>query len=92
MSDHVVIVAAKRTPVGAFMGALSGATAVQLGAAAIKGALEAAGLAGKDVQEVIMGCVLPAVSARRRRVRRLWLPAFQLVRQPRLSIKCAAPV
>ncbi|MBK6598593.1 MAG: acetyl-CoA C-acyltransferase [Proteobacteria bacterium] len=60
MSDHVVIVAAKRTPVGAFMGALSGATAVQLGAAAIKGALEAAGLAGKDVQEVIMGCVLPA--------------------------------
>ncbi|MCB1625523.1 MAG: acetyl-CoA C-acyltransferase [Pseudomonadales bacterium] len=60
MSDHVVIVAAQRTPVGAFLGALSSATAVQLGTAAIKGALAAAGIAGKDVQEVIMGCVLPA--------------------------------
>lgn len=60
MSNQVVIVSARRTPVGAFMGALSGATAIDLGAAAIKGALDAAGIAGKDVQEVIMGCVLPA--------------------------------
>jgi acetyl-CoA C-acetyltransferase len=56
----VVIVSAKRTPIGAFLGALSPLTAVQLGSAAIKAALEAAGIAGSDVQEVLMGCVLPA--------------------------------
>jgi acetyl-CoA C-acetyltransferase len=57
---EVVIVAARRTPIGAFQGVLSPATAPQLGAAAIRGALESAGLAGQDVQEVVMGCVLPA--------------------------------
>lgn len=59
-SNEVVIVAAKRTPIGAFLGALSPLSAVQLGSAAIKGALESAGLAAAEVQEVIMGCVLPA--------------------------------
>jgi acetyl-CoA C-acetyltransferase len=57
---QVVIVAATRTPIGAFQGVLAGATAPQLGSAAIKGALAAAKIAGSDVQEVIMGCVLPA--------------------------------
>ncbi|HVN45941.1 MAG TPA: acetyl-CoA C-acyltransferase [Steroidobacteraceae bacterium] len=56
----VVIVSAKRTPIGAFLGALSPLSAVQLGSAAIKAALEAATLSASDVQEVIMGCVLPA--------------------------------
>lgn len=60
MSISVVIVAARRTPIGAFQGVLSGATAPQLGAAAIRGALESAGLAPAEVEEVIMGCVLPA--------------------------------
>jgi len=61
MSEHgVVIVAAKRTPIGAFQGVLTPLTATQLGAAAIRGALEAAGIAAAEVQEVIMGCVLPA--------------------------------
>ena len=60
MTDHVVIVAARRTPIGAFQGALTGATAPQLGAAAIAGALATANIAASDVQEVIMGCVLPA--------------------------------
>jgi acetyl-CoA C-acetyltransferase len=59
-SDTVVIVAAKRTPIGAFLGALSGATSPQLGAAAIRGAVAASGIAGGDVDRVIMGCVLPA--------------------------------
>ncbi|MBX5463694.1 MAG: acetyl-CoA C-acyltransferase [Steroidobacteraceae bacterium] len=57
---NVVIVSAKRTPIGAFQGALAPATAPQLGTAAAKAALDAAGLEGKDVQEVIFGCVLPA--------------------------------
>ncbi len=59
-SNDVVIVSAKRTPIGAFQGALAPLTAVQLGTAAIKAAVESAGLKGADVQEVIMGCVLPA--------------------------------
>jgi acetyl-CoA C-acetyltransferase len=61
MSDHdVVIVAAKRTPIGAFQGVLSPMTAPQLGSAAVRAAIEAAGLQGSDIQEVIMGCVLSA--------------------------------
>ena len=56
----VVIVSAKRTPIGAFLGALSPLTAVQLGSAAAQGAVQAAGVAPGDIQEVIMGCVLPA--------------------------------
>jgi acetyl-CoA C-acetyltransferase len=60
MSKSVIIAAATRTPIGAFQGVLAPATAPQLGAAAIKGALAAAGVAGNEVQEVIMGCVLPA--------------------------------
>jgi acetyl-CoA C-acetyltransferase len=58
--SDVVIVSAKRTPIGAFLGALSPLTAPQLGSAAIKAALEAGSVAAADVQEVIMGCVLPA--------------------------------
>jgi acetyl-CoA C-acetyltransferase len=58
--SDVVIVSAKRTPIGAFLGALSPLSAVQLGSAAIKAALEAGSVAAADVQEVIMGCVLPA--------------------------------
>ena len=58
--SDVVIVSAKRTPVGAFLGALSPLTAIQLGSAAIKAAVEASGIGANEVQEVIMGCVLPA--------------------------------
>ena len=58
--SDVVIVSAKRTPIGAFLGALSPLSAEQLGSAAIKAALEAGSVAAADVQEVIMGCVLPA--------------------------------
>ncbi|MFU8784744.1 thiolase family protein [Aliidiomarina sp.] len=59
-SDSVVIVAAARTPMGGFMGELSPVSATELGAAAIKAAVTRAGIAGEDVSEVIMGCVLPA--------------------------------
>jgi len=61
MSDHdVVIVSAKRTPIGAFQGALTPVTATQLGSAAVKAAIEASGVKAADIQEVIMGCVLSA--------------------------------
>jgi acetyl-CoA C-acetyltransferase len=57
---EIVILSARRTPIGAFQGALAPLTAPQLGAAAAKAALQAAGVAAADVQEVIFGCVLPA--------------------------------
>ncbi|MEW6045312.1 MAG: acetyl-CoA C-acyltransferase [Bacillota bacterium] len=56
----VVLAGAARTPIGAFMGALSPLSAPQLGAVAIRGALERAGIAAQDVDEVIMGNVLAA--------------------------------
>jgi acetyl-CoA C-acetyltransferase len=59
-SDPVVILAARRTPVGAFQGALTTVTAPQLGSVAIKAALADSGVAASQVDEVIMGCVLSA--------------------------------
>jgi len=57
---QVIIASAVRTPIGAFQGVLAGATAPQLGAAAIAAAIARGKIAPADVQEVIMGCVLPA--------------------------------
>ena len=59
MSD-VVIVGAKRTAIGSFLGQFTGVPTPELGTAAITGALEQAGLAPDQVEEVLMGCVLPA--------------------------------
>ena len=59
MSD-IVIVAGARTPMGGFQGSLAGVSAVDLGAVVIREAVQRAGIAAEDVQEVIMGCVLPA--------------------------------
>ena len=59
MSD-IVIVGAKRTAIGALLGQFTGVPTPTLGAAAIQGALDHAGVAPDQVDEVIMGCVLPA--------------------------------
>lgn len=58
--DPVVIVNGARTAMGGFQGSLSGLTAPQLGAAAIRAAIERAGIQPEQVEDVIMGCVLPA--------------------------------
>ena len=60
MNDPIVIVGAARTPMGAFQGELKEFAAAELGAVAIRAAVERAGIKGDDVEEVIMGCVLPA--------------------------------
>jgi acetyl-CoA C-acetyltransferase len=61
MSDEsIVIVNGARTPMGGFQGALASITAPQLGAITIREAVARAGLQASDIQEVIMGCVLPA--------------------------------
>ncbi|WP_426105039.1 acetyl-CoA C-acyltransferase [Pseudomonas sp. TWR1-1-3] len=59
-NDPVVIVSAARTPMGGFQGDFKGLTAPQLGAAAIRAAVERAGVAADGVQEVLFGCVLSA--------------------------------
>ena len=60
MTGSVVIVGAARTPMGGFQGGLSTMTAAELGGTAIRAALDRAGVSGGDVDEVLMGCVLPA--------------------------------
>src|SRR5690348_4093412 len=59
-SDPVVIVGAARTAIGGFLGDFKDVPAPRLGAAAIRAALERAGVATDGVDEVLMGCVLPA--------------------------------
>ncbi len=58
--DPVVIVSIARTPMGSFRGALTGVAAPLLGAAAVRAAIERAGLAANEVDQAYLGCVLPA--------------------------------
>jgi len=58
-ADPIVIAAYARTPMGGFQGSLSGATATQLGAAAVRAAVERSGVNPETVEQIIMGCVLP---------------------------------
>ncbi|MDY0065235.1 MAG: acetyl-CoA C-acyltransferase [Steroidobacteraceae bacterium] len=60
MSNDVYIIAARRTPIGAFQGSLSGLTAPQLGAIAARSALADSGVPVERIDEAIFGCVLPA--------------------------------
>jgi acetyl-CoA C-acetyltransferase len=59
-TDPVVIASYARTPMGGFQGALAGVSAPELGAAAVKAALERAGVDGDKIEQIFMGCVLPA--------------------------------
>lgn len=59
-NDPVVIVSAARTPMGSFQGGFSSLTAANLGAVAIRAAIQRAGLEASVIEEVLMGCVLPA--------------------------------
>ncbi len=60
MTDAIVITGLARTPIGAFQGALSGASATALGAAAVRAAVERSGVDPASVGAIFMGCVLPA--------------------------------
>jgi acetyl-CoA C-acetyltransferase len=60
LQDPIVIVGAARTPIGSFQGELKEATAPELGATAIRAALERSRIAAEAIEEVIFGCVLPA--------------------------------
>ena len=58
--ESIVICSYARTPMGGFMGALAGASATELGAAAVRAAVARAGVAPADIERIYMGCVLPA--------------------------------
>lgn len=60
MSNEIFIAAARRTPLGAFQGAFADASAIELSAAATGAAIDDAGIGRGDVDEAILGCVLPA--------------------------------
>ena len=60
MSEEVFIVSARRTPIGAFQGALGPLTGPQLGAAAAQAAIKDSGLDAAQIDETIFGCVLMA--------------------------------
>ncbi len=60
MAEAIVIVGAKRTPIGAMQGKFASVSAAQLGAVAIRAALEQAGVKSAEVDDLIFGCVLPA--------------------------------
>jgi acetyl-CoA C-acetyltransferase len=59
-ADPIVILSYARTPMGGFQGSLSGASATELGAAAVKAAVERSGVSPETVEKIFMGCVLPA--------------------------------
>jgi acetyl-CoA C-acetyltransferase len=59
-TDPIVILSYARTPMGSFQGCLAGASATELGAAAVRAAVERAGVAVEAVDKIFMGCVLPA--------------------------------
>ncbi len=59
-TDPIVILSYARTPMGAMQGVLSDASATELGAAAVKAAVERSGVNGDDIERIYMGCVLPA--------------------------------
>jgi len=88
--DPIVIVSAARTPMGAFQGELKGFAAPELGAAAIRAAVERAKIQPDDVQEVLMGCVLPAGQGRRRHARPRSAPGSRCRPAAPLSTRCAA--
>jgi acetyl-CoA C-acetyltransferase len=60
MTEQIYLIGARRTPIGAFQGALSGMTAPQLGSAALRAALADSRAPLEQIDEVILGCVLPA--------------------------------
>ncbi len=82
MSDPVVIVGLARTPMAAFQGAFSSVSAPDLGAVAVKAALAESGLAAGDVEQIFMGCVLPAGQGQ--------APARQAALKAGLGMSCQA--
>src|SRR5687767_15849895 len=59
-TDPIVILSTARTPMGSMQGSLADASATDLGATAVRAAVERSGVSGDDIDRIYMGCVLPA--------------------------------
>ena len=81
-TDPVVIVGLARTPMAAFQGEFSTVSAPELGASAVKAALSESGVDANDVEQIVMGCVLPAGQGQ--------APARQAALKAGLSMNCEA--
>jgi len=90
--NDVVIVSVARTPMGSFQGVFKGLTAAQLGAFAINAAVDRANLSANSIEEVVMGCVLPAGKGRRQRGRPPWVLGYRLLLGAQRSTRCVAQV
>jgi acetyl-CoA C-acetyltransferase len=83
-SDPVVILSFARTPIGGLQGALADVPATQLGATAVKAAVERAGVNPAEIERLYMGCVLPAGLGQAPAVRpRSWAAFPNRFRPPR---------
>jgi acetyl-CoA C-acetyltransferase len=88
--DTVVIAGAARTPMGGFQGELSPLSAAELGGAAISAALKGALAEGSPVDEVLMGCVLPAGQGQAPARQAGFLAGLAKRFRPLRSTRCAA--
>ncbi len=86
---EAVILSAARTPVGKFQGALSSVPATELGAIAVKAAVERAGINPEEIEEVIMGNVVQAGEGQARRVNRASMRASRRRSAPARSTRFA---
>ena len=89
-NDPVVIVGMARTPMGAFQGAFSTVSAPELGAVAIKAALEESGVAADKVEQTVMGCVLPAGQGQAPARQAAIYAGWASIAKRRPSTRCAA--
>ena len=92
MGFKTVISGLARTPMGGMQGMFSTLSASKLGTYAVKGALQRSGVSVEKIDEIIMGCVFPALGGDKRlRIRPQWELIYQLVFQLQLLIKCVVP-
>ena len=88
---EVFIVSAVRTPMGSFMGSLSGVPATQLGTAAVKGALDKINLDPALVQEIYMGMFCRLAKVRLRQDKSLWVLVYPIIHLQQQLIKFVLP-
>jgi acetyl-CoA C-acetyltransferase len=89
--DPIVIVGTARTPMGGFQGALAAASASELGAVAIRAALERANVPAERIDEIVFGCVLPAGQGQAPARQAALKAGLPLGPARRPSTRCAAP-
>ena len=91
-NDPIVVTGIARTPMGGFQGVLKEISAPELGSFAIRAALERCEVPAEVIDEVLMGCVLPAGMGRLQQDRPHLVQEFQMLQAAQLSTRCVVPV